>query len=83
MCRRIYVWEELIGKLLEVIEIDEDIVVNVSGRLYKLPGFPRAMLDKLKEARGLVIAILRTDDGYLIRVVSEAKMAGAAGDRAL
>ncbi|MGB9915668.1 MAG: hypothetical protein ACPLOC_09030 [Candidatus Bathyarchaeales archaeon] len=63
------IWEELIGKLLDVNVIDDQtLVVNVSGINYMLPSFPKELISKI--SRNTIIGILRTDKAYAIRVIN-------------
>ena len=64
------VWEELIGKLLDITEREDNVVVNVSGRNYILPAFPKELFSKLS-MRGTIVGILRTENGYAIRIVKK------------
>jgi len=64
------VWEELIGNLLSIAECKDGAMVNVSGRNYILPDFPQELFSKLS-MRGTVIGILRTENGYAIRIVKK------------
>jgi len=64
------VWEELIGKLLDIAEREDDVAVNVSGCNYILPSFPRELLSKLG-IRSVTVGILRTENGYAIRIIKE------------
>lgn len=63
------IWEEVVGMLLQTTrQKNGNFVVNISGASYLLKNFTDDLLEKLKEHRNHVVGILRTDEGYAIRV---------------
>jgi len=68
--RILRVWEELVGELLDITEREGGVVVNVSGRNYILPAFPKELLNKLS-VEAFTVGILRTENGYAIRKLEE------------
>lgn len=62
-------WEEVVGVLWQIIKDRENVVVNVSGTACLLENFPTDLLKKLQQYRSYSIGILRTDRGYMIRLV--------------
>jgi len=75
--RVLQVWEEVIGVLLQVYAQDEgEVIVNISGRIYVLKNFPEKLLENLKAHVQNLVGILRTEDGYAMRVISRTKYWG-------
>lgn len=64
------VWEEIIGNLLSISECKDGAIVNVSGRNYLLPSFPKKFFSKLS-MKGTIVGILRTENGYAVRIVKK------------
>ena len=63
------IWEELVGKILDINVIDDQtLVVNISGINYALPSFPKELINKI--SKNTIIGILRTDESYAIRIVN-------------
>lgn len=72
---RLKPWEEIVGRLEEIEEADEEIIANISGYRVVLPKY---MKRKLSKCHGKRIGILRTDiEGkeYLLRVEDESEKA--------
>lgn len=61
-------WEEIVGWLEEIKDLDENIIAKISG--YKVL-LPKYMKKKLEKCKGKKIWILRTDikgKEYLLRI---------------
>ncbi|MEM2144907.1 MAG: hypothetical protein QW279_06070 [Candidatus Jordarchaeaceae archaeon] len=67
--KRLDVWEEIVGKLIDILPCEGDTMIIVSGRRYILLDFPSHLLGELIKNKGATVGVLKTDRGYALRVL--------------
>jgi hypothetical protein len=68
--KTLQVWEEIVGRLQKIVEIANGTIVSVAGGQYFLPDFPKDLSAHLFKFVGARVGILRSIDGYRMRVLT-------------
>jgi len=58
--KRLAVWEEAVGKIIDIDAIEDDIILDMNIGRVSIP-FNKELLKKLQKLKGKKASILRTD----------------------
>ena len=58
--KRLAVWEEAVGKIIDIDAIEDDIILDMNIGRVSIP-FDKELLKKLQKLKGKKASILRTD----------------------
>lgn len=58
--KRLAVWEEVVGKIIDIDAIEDDIILDMNIGRVSIP-FDKELLKKLQKLKGKKASILRTD----------------------
>ena len=58
--KRLAVWEEAVGKIIDIEAIEDDIILDMNIGRVSIP-FDKELLKKLQKLKGKKASILRTD----------------------
>ena len=58
--KRLAIWEEAVGKIIDIDAIEDDIILDMNIGRVSIP-FDKELLKKLQKLKGKKASILRTD----------------------